>query len=156
MAICTDNSSLSTLKPLPNVPCSRRASHNASNAAPSTPSTLASIISSKSGPRDSQIPVRPFPPSQHSKLPSFTTLVTTSQTLSCLLSFLPWSDFMALSQICRTCRHIFSNENLRDIVLSRYVDGYGYVLRQKDPSSSTVNTVSVTLHDLDLLCKLNF
>ncbi|KAK0204859.1 hypothetical protein DFS33DRAFT_1323261 [Desarmillaria ectypa] len=78
-------------------------------------------------------------------------IVTHPGTLSRLLSFLPWPDFLALSQTCRSLRVVPNKEDLRDVILSRYVEGYGPCLRLRPGSWEGVKEVPVTLHDLDLL-----
>ncbi len=93
---------------------------------------------------------------QRKTVTSVTTIVNHPGTLSRLLSFLPWPDFLALSQTCRSLRDIPQKENLRDVILSRYVEGYGTCLRLLSGSREGMKEVPVTLHDIDLLCKPSF
>ncbi|KAK0469695.1 uncharacterized protein EV420DRAFT_1496164 [Desarmillaria tabescens] len=88
---------------------------------------------------------------QRKAVSSVTSIVNHPGTLSRLLSFLPWPDFLALSQTCRSLRDILDKEDLRDVILSRYVEGYGTCLRLRSGSREGVQEVPITLHDLDLL-----
>lgn len=85
-------------------------------------------------------------------LPSFLTFMSRTRPVSLLLSFLTWQDFLSLTQTCKGCRNIFHDERLRDVVLSRFVDGYGYCLRNADESlREGMRDVPITLLDLHLL-----
>ncbi|KAK0193854.1 hypothetical protein F5146DRAFT_1134644 [Armillaria mellea] len=88
---------------------------------------------------------------QRKTVSSVTSIVKHPGTLSRLLSFLPWPDFLTLSQTCRSLRDIPQKENLRDVILSRYVEGYGTCLRLLSGSREGMKEVPVTLHDIDLL-----
>ncbi|KAJ7593333.1 hypothetical protein C8J56DRAFT_930845 [Mycena floridula] len=88
------------------------------------------------------------PPSKLSSLTDFAA----STAFSNLLCFLPWSDFSTLTQTCSFFRNILCSARLRNIVLSRYVDGYGFCLRNSDERLvAGMKTVPVSLLDLDLL-----
>ncbi|KAK0450263.1 hypothetical protein EV421DRAFT_2016414, partial [Armillaria borealis] len=76
---------------------------------------------------------------QRKTVSSIATIVNHPGTLSRLLSFLPWPDFLALSQTCRSLRDIPQKENLRDVILSRYVEGYGTCLRLLSGSREVIS-----------------
>ncbi|KAG7451229.1 uncharacterized protein BT62DRAFT_1000474 [Guyanagaster necrorhizus] len=82
---------------------------------------------------------------------SVASIVNHLSILPRLLSFLPWADFLSLSQTCRSVRNVWKENDLRDLVLSRYVEGYGACLKLRSPSREGMREVPVTLHDLDLL-----
>ena len=70
--------------------------------------------------------------------------------LSRLLELLPWSSFHALICTCRDFRRIYSQPELRDVVLSRFVPGYKLCLGNRDVAELSVD---VTLEDLALFRK---
>lgn len=81
--------------------------------------------------------------------------MTEPRVLSSLLSFLPWTDFLSLSQTCSKMRKITESPKIRDVVLSRYVEGYGSCLKMQQGERDTSQDLPVTLHDIDLLRKLS-
>jgi hypothetical protein len=82
--------------------------------------------------------------------PTFFSLLTEPSLLTKFLPFLHWQDFLAVCQSCRTCRDLFEDTRLKDAILTRYVEGYGYCLRNADPSLRDVTKeLKVTVHDLD-------
>ncbi|KAK0500397.1 hypothetical protein EDD18DRAFT_826941 [Armillaria luteobubalina] len=143
--------SSSVNRPLPSLP--RTQSVTRSSAAPSTMAIPNFRPSSKHKGLNPPVSyhshlVSTMPPR---KTLSVTSIVNHLGTLSRLLSFLPWPDFLALSQTCRSLRGIPQKDNLRDVILSRYVEGYGTCLRLLSGSREGIKEVPVTLHDIDLL-----
>ncbi|KIK63708.1 hypothetical protein GYMLUDRAFT_71833 [Collybiopsis luxurians FD-317 M1] len=68
--------------------------------------------------------------------------------LSLLFSFVPWKDFLALSQTSKAWRGFFTrprtsisraesqkSAELRNVILTRYVEGFGKVLREVGPEN---------------------
>lgn len=85
--------------------------------------------------------------------PKSSTLLTTLRYPSILarfIAFLDWSDLYHLLCTCQCIRDLFRNTGIRDVILSRYVVGYGYCLRNRDPNY--FRDVQISIHDLDLLC----
>lgn len=79
-------------------------------------------------------------------------IFTVPPVLARLLAYLPWEDFLPLTRTCTALRHLLSNHELRDIVLTGFVDGYGYCLRMGDPAlRDGLTEISVTWKDLDML-----
>lgn len=112
-------------------------------------------------------PSRPAPPLSYSPSPrvhkpfilhhspnkrGLISLLLQARALSTLLSFLPWTDFLALAQSCRSAMKIMHKRDLKDVVLARYVEGYGICLRMQNASRDVTQEVPVSLHDVDLLC----
>ncbi|SJL09715.1 uncharacterized protein ARMOST_13096 [Armillaria ostoyae] len=144
--------SSSVNRPLPSLP--RAQSVTRSSAAPTTmaiptfrPPPKHKTLNSPVSYRSHFVSAMP----QRKTVSSIATIVNHPGTLSRLLSFLPWPDFLALSQTCRSLRDIPQKENLRDVILSRYVEGYGTCLRLLSGSREGMKEVPVTLHDIDLL-----
>ncbi|KIY69106.1 hypothetical protein CYLTODRAFT_421033 [Cylindrobasidium torrendii FP15055 ss-10] len=72
------------------------------------------------------------------------------RSLSCLLSFLPWKDFMSLAQTCKSMQDLVNNRTLKDVILSRYVESYGASLRLRSKQTDADTDIQVTLQDIDL------
>ena len=70
--------------------------------------------------------------------------------LAILTRFIAWDDLYALFATCSGIRHLWDLQDIRDVILSRYLPGYRASLRYRDLSS--LQAVDVTLHDLRLLC----
>ncbi|KAF9070159.1 hypothetical protein BDP27DRAFT_1324395, partial [Rhodocollybia butyracea] len=89
---------------------------------------------------------------------TFTELFLSNPSLlSHLLRFIPWRVFLSLSQTCRSWRGFLESADsrkteLRNVVLTRYVDGFGKVLREAEPSVvETLGGVQLCWQDLVLL-----
>ena len=81
------------------------------------------------------------------------TLHTTLQhpsILSRLIAHMGWSDLYHLLCTCQHIRDLFRDIGLRDVILTRYVVGYGHCLRTRDLNH--FQDVQVSIYDLDLLC----
>ncbi|KAF9052472.1 hypothetical protein BDZ89DRAFT_429273 [Hymenopellis radicata] len=107
--------------------------------------------SASPAPSSYRVHSRPSPQPMRPSREGFAKFAATPQSLSGLLSFLPWTDFISLTQTCRTLRGILNTPQLKDVVLARYVEGYGACLRMQNISRDGTSDVPVTLHDLDLL-----
>jgi hypothetical protein len=94
-----------------------------------------------------------MPPQKSDQLP-IQTFIKDPRILTALLNHLDWPDFLTLTYTCHECRDIFSLDELRDVILARYVPGYHYCLLNCD--LQRFQDVQVTLHDLDLLRKSLF
>ncbi|KAG1744121.1 uncharacterized protein EDB91DRAFT_1124549 [Suillus paluster] len=66
-----------------------------------------------------------------------------------LLQFIPWADFYALLSTCSDMRRLWDTRDLRDVILSHFVPGYGYALMYRDLSN--YQDMDISLQDLDLL-----
>ena len=81
------------------------------------------------------------------------TLHTTLQNpsiLARLIAHMGWSDLYHLLCTCQHIRNLFRNIGLRDVILTRYVVGYGHCLRTRDLNH--FQDVEISIYDLDLLC----
>ncbi|KAJ3714276.1 hypothetical protein C8R42DRAFT_255779 [Lentinula raphanica] len=90
---------------------------------------------------------RPLTATTSYKAPLTEIFLQNPSLLSSLLRFVPWRTFLALSQTCRTWRNFFDiasahseielkrKINARNVVLTRYVDGFGKVLREAGPEN---------------------
>lgn len=79
------------------------------------------------------------------------------QVLSSVLSFMLWNDFYALCKTCKAFRTVLRDQRLRDVVLSKFVTGYGLAHRNSDPRlRGEMTDVVITVHDLDVLSKPTF
>ena len=81
------------------------------------------------------------------------TLHTTLQhpsILARLIAHMGWSDLYHLLCTCQHVRNLFQNAGLRDVILTRYVVGYGHCLRTRDLNN--FQDVQISIYDLDLLC----
>ncbi|KAJ3821884.1 hypothetical protein EV361DRAFT_793785 [Lentinula raphanica] len=90
---------------------------------------------------------RPLTATTSYKAPFTEIFLQNPSLLSSLLRFVPWRTFLALSQTCRTWRNFFDiasahseielkrKINARNVVLIRYVDGFGKVLREAGPEN---------------------
>jgi hypothetical protein len=81
------------------------------------------------------------------------TLHTTLQhpfILARLIAHMGWSDLYHLLCTCQHIRDLFRDSGLRDVILTRYVVGYGHCLRTRDLNH--FQDVQISIHDLDLLC----
>lgn len=80
-------------------------------------------------------------------------LQTTLQYPSILAQFIAYMDWFDLYHLLCTCQHIrnmFQDTGLRDVILTRYLIGYGRCLRTRDLNH--FQDVQISIHDLDLLC----
>jgi hypothetical protein len=80
-------------------------------------------------------------------------LLTTLQcpsTLARFIAYVDWPDVYHLLCTCQHVRALFKDTGLRDVILTRYVVGYGYCLRTRDLNH--FQDVQISIHDLDLLC----
>ena len=80
-------------------------------------------------------------------------LHTTLQYPSILARFIAHIDWLDLYHLLCTCQHIralFQDTGLRDVILTRYVVGYGHCLRTRDLNH--FQDVQISIQDLDLLC----
>ena len=81
------------------------------------------------------------------------TLHTTLQhpsILAQLIAHMGWSDLYRLLCTCQQIRDLFRDAGLRDVILTRYVVGYGHCLRTRDLNH--FQDVQISIYDLDLLC----
>jgi hypothetical protein len=81
------------------------------------------------------------------------TLHTTLQhpsILARLIAHMGWSDLYHLLCTCQHIRDLFRDTALRDVILTRYVVGYGHCLRSRDLNH--FQDVQISIYDLDLLC----
>jgi hypothetical protein len=84
------------------------------------------------------------------------TLHTTLQhppILARLIAYMGWSDLYHLLCTCQQLRDLFRDITLRDVILTRYVVGYGHCLRNRDLNH--FQEVQISIYDLDLLCTSN-
>ena len=70
--------------------------------------------------------------------------------LARLIAHMGWSDLYHLLCTCQHVRNLFQNVGLRDVILTRYVVGYGHCLRTRDLNH--FQDVQISIYDLDLLC----
>lgn len=70
--------------------------------------------------------------------------------LSRLIAHMDWLDLYHLLCTCQHIRNLFQDTGLRDVILARYVVGYGHYLRTRDLDH--FQDVQISIHDLDLLC----
>ncbi|KAI6042597.1 hypothetical protein EDC04DRAFT_969269 [Pisolithus marmoratus] len=78
-----------------------------------------------------------------------TSALRNSRILTHILCFTPWSDFNSFLATCSQIRRIWDIRELRDVILSHYVDGYRHALRHRD--LALFQDVDVTIQDLNLL-----
>lgn len=81
------------------------------------------------------------------------TLHTTLQhpsILARLIAHMGWSDLYHLLCTCQHIRNLFRDTGLRDVILTRYVVGYGHCLRTRDLNH--FQDMEISIYDLDLLC----
>lgn len=77
-------------------------------------------------------------------------LVQTPRILAQLLSHLDWVTVYALLCTCKALHdHLFMSMPHLDVLLSRFVPGYAYGVRQRD--FALYQDVPISLHELDLL-----
>ena len=67
--------------------------------------------------------------------------------LECLLSFMPYGDFNALTSSCSEFRKLMENPALKDTILSCFLPGFRTLLRFKNPELFV--DVHVTIADLN-------
>lgn len=80
------------------------------------------------------------------------TLHTTLQhpsILARLIAHMGWSDLYHLLCTCQHIRDLFRDTALRDVILTRYVAGYGHCLRSRDLNH--FQDVQISIYDLDLM-----
>ena len=70
--------------------------------------------------------------------------------LARVIAHMGWSDLYHLLCTCQHVRDLFRDAGLRDVILTRYVVGYGHCLRTRDLNH--FQDVQISIHDLDLLC----
>ena len=73
--------------------------------------------------------------------------------LARLIAHMGWSDLYHLLCTCQHIRDLFRDIGLRDVILTRYVVGYGHCLRTRDLNH--FQDVQISIYDLDLLCTSN-
>lgn len=78
-----------------------------------------------------------------------TSALRNPRILARILSFTPWSDFNSFLATCSQVRRVWDDRELRDIILSHYVDSYRQALRYRD--IALFQDVDVTIQDLNLL-----
>lgn len=78
-----------------------------------------------------------------------TTALRNSRILAHILYFTPWSDFNSFLATCSQIRRVWDIRELKDVILSHYVDGYRHALRHRD--LALFQDVDVTIQDLNLL-----
>jgi len=86
--------------------------------------------------------------------PKSFTLLTALQYPSILAQFIAYVDWPDLYHVLCTCQHVrdlFRDTGLREVILTRYVVGYGYCLRNRDLNH--FQDMQISIFDLDLLCK---
>ncbi|KAF8802462.1 hypothetical protein BYT27DRAFT_7112506 [Phlegmacium glaucopus] len=84
--------------------------------------------------------------------PKGLTLLTILQYRSILARFIAYTDWSDLYHLFCTCQHVrnlFRDTDLRDVILTRYVVGYGYCLRNRDLNH--FQDMEISILDLDLL-----
>ena len=78
------------------------------------------------------------------------TILQHPSILARLIAHMGWSDLYHLLCTCQHIRNLFQNTGLRDVILTRYVVGYGHCLRTRDLNH--FHDVQISIYDLDLLC----
>ena len=91
----------------------------------------------------------PFPP-----LPTLQAILRLPRILHCLLSFIPYADFNALTSSCPELRDLMREPVLKDTVLSYFLPGFRSLLRSKTPELFV--DVRVTVGDLNIFRELSF
>lgn len=88
--------------------------------------------------------------SSYTKDLTFRTILKYPSILARFIAYMDWFDLYHLLLTCQQIRNLFQDTGLRDVILTRYVAGYGYCLRTRD--LNYFQDVQVSIHDLDLLC----
>ena len=88
--------------------------------------------------------------SHHAKALTLRTTLQHPSILARLIAHMGWSDLYHLLCTCQHIRDLFRDTSLRDVILTRYVVGYGHCLRSRDLNH--FQDVQISIHDLDLLC----
>lgn len=155
--------------PLPSLPPSQglalldnpanTASHKSSHSLTMSESTLRSTVlappilslSMPTGVRQT----RNFQPALNSPSspvyqPKLLTILQCPSTLARFVACVDWPDLFHLLCTCQHVRALFKDAGLRDVILTRYVVGYGSCLRTRDLNH--FQDVQISIHDLDLLC----
>lgn len=78
------------------------------------------------------------------------TILQHPSILARLIAYLDWFDLYHLLCTCQHIRDLFRDTCLRDVILTRFVVGYGHCLRTRDLNH--FQDVQISIHDLDLLC----
>ena len=85
---------------------------------------------------------------------TFISVISRPAILSSILSFLLWTDFYAVCQASSPLRNVLRDRELRDVVLTKFVVGYGFALRNSDPRlRDEMGDIPITLHDINVLCE---
>lgn len=91
----------------------------------------------------------PFP-----LLPTLPGIFGHPRILDCLLSFIPYGDFNALTSSCPELRDLMQEPALKDIILSYFLPGFRSLLRSKTPELFV--DVRVSVSDLNVFRELSF
>lgn len=78
------------------------------------------------------------------------TILQHPSILARFIAYLEWFDLYHLLCTCQHIRGLFRDTSLRDVILTRYVVGYGHCLRTRDLNH--FQDVQISIYDLDLLC----
>lgn len=128
---------------------------------------LAVPVATHMPPTDSHRVLPPLPPEKYPKGPTaphnlyapprvfssrnnpLLPILKYPQILAHVLTALEWHDFWALSCSARAYRHLPLSQELKDVILARFVPGYRYCLRNRH--LERCQDVEITMHDVDLL-----
>ena len=130
----------------------------------STKSSLNTTMSEDSSPSTAKVPSVPkfssisvqpsykFPSSFSHRIQNFILHSSLQDPfiLSRLIAHMDWLDLYHLLCTGQHIRDLFQDTGLRDVILARYVVGYGHYLRTRNLDH--FQDVQISIHDLDLLC----
>lgn len=86
--------------------------------------------------------------------PTLEGIVGHPRVLDCLLSFISYGDFNALTSSCSELRDLMQEPALKDAILSHFLPGFRSLLRTKTPELFV--DVRVTVSDLNVFRELSF
>ena len=86
--------------------------------------------------------------------PTLQSILGRPRILDCLLSFIPYGDFNALTSSCSELRDLMQEPALKDTILSYFLPGFRSLLRSKTPELFV--DVRVTVSDLNVFRELSF
>ncbi|KAF5326753.1 hypothetical protein D9619_004414 [Psilocybe cf. subviscida] len=90
-----------------------------------------------------------FTPRMNRSSTSLLTAVRTPPVLAAVLAHLEWVDTFSLLASCKALRDLFRDQDSRDVVFARYLQGYKRALGERDLAN--YHEIPVSIHDLDLL-----
>lgn len=89
----------------------------------------------------------------HPRRLTLLTILQCPSILARFIAFVDWPDLYHLLCTCQHLRDLFRDTAPKDVILARYVVGYGDCLRNRDLNH--FQDVEISILDLDLLCASN-